>query len=322
LYHDHEMHDVTIVGELLAIAAIVLSVCFVVVDLGRPDRFWHLIPGLGHFNWPVSMLTWDVIVLNGYLLINLHICGYLLYMRFRGQRPNPRWYVPFVFLSIFWAISIHTVTAFLYSGLGGRPFWNTALLAPRFLVTAFISGPAFIIVTLLLLRRLGGVRIGDRPVQVLTNIIRVTLLINLLMVVSELFTELYAGTAHSASAHYLFFGLHGANGLVPWIWTSLAFGVAAAVIVLRPGIVKHPRWLVTACALAFAGVWIEKGMGLIIPAFIPSTLHEIVEYTPTLIEWQVTAGIWAWSLLIYTAALKIALPILRQPHFPEGPASP
>jgi len=129
LYHDHEMHDMVIIGELLAIAAIVMSIMFVVCDLGRPERFWHLLPGLGRFNFPVSMLTWDVIVLNGYLLINMHICGYLLYARFRKQPPVKRWYVPFVFLSILWAISIHTVTAFLYCGLGGRPFWHTALLA-------------------------------------------------------------------------------------------------------------------------------------------------------------------------------------------------
>jgi len=131
LYDDEDMHDVVIFGELLAIAAIVVCLLFITVDLGRPDRFWHIIPGLGRFNWPVSMLTWDVLVLNGYLLINLHITGYLVYMRFLGRKPNPRWYLPFVFLSIGWAISIHTVTAFLYSGLGGRPFWNSALLAPR-----------------------------------------------------------------------------------------------------------------------------------------------------------------------------------------------
>ena len=140
------MHDVVIVGEILAIAAIVMCLLFVVVDLGRPERFWHLIPGIGRFNWPMSMLTWDVIVLNGYLLLNLHICGYLMYMRFLGRKPNKSWYVPFVFLSIFWAISIHTVTAFLYCGLGGRPFWNTALLAPRFLASAFVAGPALILI--------------------------------------------------------------------------------------------------------------------------------------------------------------------------------
>ena len=311
LYHDDDMHDVVIVGEMLAIAAIVMCISFVVVDLGRPDRWWHLIPGLGKFNWPVSMLTWDVLVLNGYLLINLHICGYLLYMRFLGRRPNPRWYVPFVFLSIVWAISIHTVTAFLYCGLGGRPFWNTALLAPRFLASAFVSGPAFIVVALLVLRRLGGVRFGDRPIVVLANIMRVTLLINLLMIASEVFTEFYSGSSHTAAARYLYFGLHGANGLVPWIWTSVAFGVIATILLLRPGVVAHKTQLTVACLLAFVGIWIEKGMGLIIPGFIPSTLHEVVEYAPSLVEWQISAGIWALGLLVYTAALKIALPVLR-----------
>src|SRR5262245_14277448 len=105
LYRDEKMHDVTILGELLAVAAIVMALAFVTVDLGRPDRFWHLVPGLGRFHFPMSMLTWDVIVLSGYLLLNLHICGYLLYTRFLGRTPDPRWYVPFVMLSIVWAIS-------------------------------------------------------------------------------------------------------------------------------------------------------------------------------------------------------------------------
>ena len=91
LYHDRKMHDVVIIGELLAVAAIVMCLMFVMADLGRPDRFWHLIPGLGKFNFPIAMLTWDVIVLNGYLVLNLHICGYLLYMRFLGRQPYPVW---------------------------------------------------------------------------------------------------------------------------------------------------------------------------------------------------------------------------------------
>ena len=314
LYHDEEMHDVVIVGEMLAIAAIVMCIGFVVVDLGRPDRAWHMIPGLGVFNWPLSMLTWDVVVLNGYLLLNLHICGYLLYMRFLGRRPNPRWYVPFVFLSIVWAISIHTVTAFLYCGLGGRPFWNTALLAPRFLASAFVSGPAFIIIGLQILRRVAGVRMSDKPLSILTNIMRVTILINLLMVVSEVFTEFYSGTSHTAAARYLYFGLHGAHGLVPWIWTSVVFNVVAAILILRPGVVAHKRQLTLVCVLAFVAVWIEKGMGLIIPGFIPSTMHELVEYSPSLIEWQIMAGIWALGLLVYTSALKVGLPVLTAPR--------
>lgn len=310
LYRDEAMHDVVIVGELLAIAAIIMCLMFVTVDLGRPERFWHLIPGIGRFNWPMSMLTWDVIVLNGYLLLNLHICGYLLYMRFLGREPSPRWYLPFVLLSIVWAISIHTVTAFLYSGLGGRPFWNSALLAPRFLTSAFIAGPAFIIVTLLILKRISDLPIADKAIRTLVSICRITVLINLLMLVSELFTHFYTGGAHAASSEYLFFGLHGKHALVPWTWTSVAMNVVAAGLFLHPAAMRSALWLTAACALAFCGIWIEKGMGLIIPGFIPSTLHQIVEYLPSQTEWKVTAGIWAFGLMVYTVALKIAIPIL------------
>ncbi|MBL9135582.1 MAG: polysulfide reductase NrfD [Verrucomicrobiales bacterium] len=309
LYHDEKMHDVVIVGELLAVAAIVMCLLFVVVDLGRPDRFWHLLPGLGRFNFPISMLTWDVIVLNGYLLLNLHICGYLLYMRFLGRPPAPRWYVPFVFVSIIWAISIHTVTAFLYCGLGGRPFWNTALLAPRFLASAFVSGPAFIILALQVIRRLSSFHVGDGPIKTLLNIMRVTILINLLMVASEIFTEFYTGGSHTSAARYLYFGSHGHNALVPWIWTSVAFTVTSAAFLLCPKVHEKLWMLDIGCVLAFVGIWIEKGMGLIIPGFIPSTLHEMVEYLPNLTEWQITAGIWAFGLMVYTVVLKVALAV-------------
>lgn len=309
IYHDHDMHDTVIIGELLAIAAIVICLMFVVADLGRPDRFWHMLPFLGKFNWPVSMLTWDVIVLNGYLLLNLHICGYLLYKRFIGEVPDKRWYVPFVFLSIAWAISIHTVTAFLYCGLGGRPFWNTALLAPRFLASAFVAGPAFIIVVLQIIRRMTRMRIGEGSIRTLVGIIRVTVMINLLMLVSEVFTSFYTGGAHAVAAKYLFFGHHGHNALVPWMWTSIAFNVIAAVFLLRPKVHTHLWTLDAACVLVFIAVWIEKGMGLIIPGFIPSTLHEWIEYLPSSAEWKITAGIWAAGFLVYTLLLKVAIPV-------------
>jgi molybdopterin-containing oxidoreductase family membrane subunit len=312
LYDDHDMHDVVLVGELLTIAAIVVCLLFVTVDMGRPDRFWHIMPGIGRFNWPISMLTWDVIVLNGYLLINLHVAGYLIYMRFLGKKPSKRWYLPFVFLSIGWAVSIHTVTAFLYSGLGGRPFWNSALLAPRFLASAFVTGPAFVIVLLQILRKFADVPVKDGPIRTLHGILRITVLVNLFMVVSELFTAFYTGGTHATSARYLFFGLHGKDALVPWIWTAVAFNVSSALLLHLPKTGEKLWRLDLACGLAFVGVWIEKGMGLIVPGFIPSTLHELVEYAPTLTEWKITAGIWAVGLGILTVLVKIGLPALKR----------
>lgn len=314
LYHDEEMHDLVIVGELLAVASIVMCLLFVTVDLGRPDRFWHLIPGIGKFNWPISMLTWDVIVLNGYLLLNLHICGYLLYIRFLGRTPDPKWYVPFVFISIVWAISIHTVTAFLYCGLGGRPFWNSAVLAPRFLASAFVSGPAFIIITLHILQRFTPVSFKGGAIRTLVNILRVTCIVNLFLLLCELFTMFYTGGSHIGAASYLFFGLHGQSALVPWIWSAVALNTTAAVLFLWPGSLGRSWVLLSACGFTVAGVWIEKGMGLIIPGFIPSTLHEIVEYAPSLNEWKIVVGIWAFGMMVYTLALKIAISVLSSRH--------
>jgi Ni/Fe-hydrogenase subunit HybB-like protein len=171
VYRNKDLHDVVLFGELLAIAAIIMSLLFVVVDLGRPDRFWHLIPKLGVFNFPGSMLSWDVIVLNGYLLLNLHICGYLLFMRYMGRTPTKLFYLPFVFIAIAWAVSIHTVTAFLYVGLVGRPFWNSAIVAPRFLGSAFTAGPGLLIIAFLVIRNITHYRITDRALHLLRNIV-------------------------------------------------------------------------------------------------------------------------------------------------------
>ncbi|HEY6556570.1 MAG TPA: NrfD/PsrC family molybdoenzyme membrane anchor subunit [Polyangiaceae bacterium] len=310
LYDDHEMHDVVLIGELLAIASIVVCLLFITVDLGRPDRFWHIIPGIGRFNWPISMLTWDVLVLNGYLLLNLHITGYLVYMKYLGRKPDRRWYIPFVLLSIAWAISIHSVTAFLYSGLGGRPFWNSALLAPRFIVTAFIAGPAFVILLLQVVRKLTTFKIGAGPIKTLTSVLRVTVLLNLFMLGSELFTAFYTGGSHAASMGYLFFGHHDAKALVPWIWSAILLNLGSVGLLYAEHKTRRMALLNVACACAFAGVWIEKGMGLIVPAFVPSTLHEIVEYVPSLPEWKITAGIWAFGAMVLTVAIKISLPVL------------
>jgi molybdopterin-containing oxidoreductase family membrane subunit len=305
LYDDEDMHQVVIIGEAVAVAAIIMCTLCVVVDLGRPDRFWHLIPGIGRFNWPISMLTWDVIVLNGYLLINLHIVGYLLYMRYLGRRPNPMWYVPFVFMSIAWAISIHAVTAFLYCGLGGRPFWNTALLAPRFLASAFVSGPSFILVAMRVLRVTAGYAAPPGAAQTLIRIIRIAMTVNLIMLASELFTLFYTGGSHAVAAEYLFFGLHGYSGLVPWIWTSIVLNLVGTFLFFLPAALERGAVRMAACVMCIVGIWIEKGMGLIIPGFIPSTLHEIVEYTPSLVEWKVTVGIWAFGMMVLTIMLKL-----------------
>lgn len=306
VYRNMHLHDVVVFGELLAVAVIIMCLLFVTVDLGRPDRFMHL---LWRFNFPISMLTWDVIALNGYLLLNLHICGYLLYCAYCGRQPAKIFYVPFVFIAIVWAISIHTVTAFLYVGLGGRPFWNSAIIAPRFLASAFAAGPAFIILTLQIVRRFTSHRVSDDALLTLRRIVQVAMIINLFLLGCEAFTEFYTDSAHVASSEYLFLGLHGRYTLVPWIWSAVVFDALATLLLVLPAS-RGLRWLNAACILAIVGVWIEKGMGLIVPAFIPTPLGEIVEYVPTLREVLVCLGIWAFGLLLYTIFVRISVPVL------------
>jgi Ni/Fe-hydrogenase subunit HybB-like protein len=467
IYRNEELHDLVIFGELLAVAAIIMCLAFVTVDLGRPDRFWHLIPGLGEFNFPASMLSWDVIVLNGYLLLNVHICGYLLYCRYQGRKPAKWFYIPFVFIAIVWAVSIHTVTAFLYVGLGGRPFWNSAIVGPRFLASAFTAGPALIILAMQVVRRvtaftpaasvlpshaksagtspksvrpataedlitlgkhlpelasvskdvLQGIlpeasvveveageavlrqgetddkvflmlkgrvvvqreengrfritrtvgpgeqfgetsalagtprvataiaedastvlrlpahafrklmkfpqmdriiharmserlMITDRALMTLRGIVQVSMLINVFLLINEVFKEFYSGNLHVASSKYLFIGLHGHHALVPWIWTAIVLNLVAMVLLLLP-VSRSLKWLNITCVLSIVGIWIEKGMGLVIPGFIPTPMGALVEYSPSLNETLVCLGIWAFGLLCYTIFLRMSVPILQ-----------
>ncbi|MBI5155545.1 polysulfide reductase NrfD [Candidatus Poribacteria bacterium] len=310
VYKNEHLHEVVIFGELLAVAVIIMCLLFVSVDLGHPERFAHMVPPFGIFNFPISMLAWDVIALNGYLLLNMHICGYLLYMKYLGRKPTWMFYVPFVFLAIFWAISIHTVTAFLYVGLAGRPFWNTPIVAPRFLASAFTAGPALLVVTFQIIRKFTSFYIGDQAIFDLRKIITVSMIINVFLLISEVFTEFYADSYHVASSEYLFFGLHGHTALVPWMWSAVGLNVVAMGLLMTP-LTRKLGWLNLACIIAFVGIWIEKGMGLIVPGFIPTPLGEVVDYMPTLNEALVCVGIWAFGALLYSWMLRVAIPILR-----------
>ncbi len=306
VYRKKELHDLVIFGELFAVASVVMCLCFVNVDLGRPDRFMHI---FWRFNFPVSMLTWDVVAIGGYLLLNMHICGYLIYCAYRKRKASPLFYIPFVFIAIGWALSIHTVTAFLYVGLGGRPFWNSAIIAPRFLASAFAAGPAFIILTLQVIRRVTTYNIPDSALALLRNIVTVALSVNMFLLGCELFTEFYGESTHIVSMIYLFFGLHGHHALVPWIWTAIGLNSIALTILLLP--VARRLWFMNvACVFLIFGIWIEKGMGLIVPAFIPSPIGEIVEYIPTWNEIFVCFGIWSFGLLLYTILVRVTVPVL------------
>lgn len=312
---DTDFKAAVLIGEGVAVAALIMCLLFVSVDMGRPDRLWHMMTP--SFNFPDSLLTWDVIVLNGYLMLNMCIPFYILFKHYKGETPDPKKYIPFVILSVFWAVGIHTVTAFLYSGLKARPFWNTSILGVRFLASAFCAGPAFIVLVLALIKKHTEYKITDITIDKLGFIITVAAQINLFLLGSEIFKEFYTDSAHSISAKYLFFGLHGKTALVPWIWSAIGLNVIATVGLSimgykrksSPNEPKRRRLFYTLCSLAFIGIWIEKGMGLIVPGFLPNPMGEIIEYFPTFPEVMISLGIWGIGLLVMTVLIKAAIPI-------------
>ena len=306
---DIDFKQAVLIGEGLAVAALFMCLAFVVADMGGPARLWHMIPVIGVFNFPNSMLTWDVLALNGYLFINLSIPFYILFMRYQGKTPNPKIYIPGVFISVFWAVSIHLITAFLYQGLQARPFWNNALLGPRFLASAFAAGPSLIIIALAVIRKFTDFKIDDKTIKKIALVVTVAAQINLIMLISELFKEFYAPTHHSESAYYLFFGLHGKSALVPWIWTAITMNVTATVILTFHKLRNNLNVLYFSCTLLFLGIWIEKSFGLIVPGFIPGPWGKIAEYLPTSAEVGVTIGIWAMGAFIFSILARIGIAI-------------
>jgi len=309
IYNFKPIKEIVLLGEMMAVTAVILCIAFVLVDMGHPERVWHLLPFVGAMNFPSSLLAWDVVVLSGYLAINLTVVLYVLYKLSFGEHYDMKVIGPVIILSIPWAVGIHSVTAFLYNGLPSRPFWNASILAPRFLASAFCSGPALMLIIFQIIRKITRIDITDRAIFKIAELIAYALCINIFFLGAEIFKEFYSGSIHLAPMKYLYFGLKGHNDLVPWTWWSTILNMTALILFLNRTTRENFTTLNTACVFILIGIYIEKGMGLVIPGFVPSTLGEIYDYSPTHLEILITIGIWAMGALLYTLMLKFAIPI-------------
>ena len=306
--HDYkEFGKIVIIGEFLAVSAATICLLFVIADMGHPSRVFYVLL----YPHPKSMVFWDVQVLNGYLLINIVSGWTVLEAERKGVSP-PTWVKPIIYLSIVWAVSIHTVTAFLYAGTPGRHLWLTAVLAPRFLASAFAVGPALLILISFILRKFADFDVGEKAIRKLTTIATYAGIANFFFVGAEFFTAFYSNIpGHKHSLEYLFFGLDGKYQLVPWMWFSMIVGIVSVMILLYQQRRPSKKLLIAACSGIVVSLWIDKGIGLIIGGFVPSPMEEVVEYFPTFIEITVTLGIWAIGLLILTALLKVAVAVKK-----------
>ncbi len=310
IYNWKPLKEVVIFGELLAISAVIMCILFVIVDVGNPLRLWHMIPLVGKLNMPSSLLAWDSAVLTLYFFLNLLVVSYLLYTLFYKRDYNKRLLTPLILLSIPVAIGIHTVTAFLYNGFAGRPFWNSALLAPKFLASAFCSGPAVLIILFQILKKTTTFEIKDEAIWKIAELMAYAMFINLFFFFAEVFKEVYSDTEHLVHLKYLFIGVGENRDMVMYGWASIIISFIAFLLFLIPATRKNPVTLNIGAILIWFGVYIEKGIALLIPGFTPDSLGQIYIYRPSLVELRVSMGIFAIGFLIFTFITKIAIAII------------
>ena len=307
--HDYKAFGrVTILGEFLAIAAITMCLLFIMADLGQPMRMFNVLL----YPTPTSVLFWDMIVLNGYLFLNI-VIGWNVLEAERNNVHYPMWLKPLIYLSIPWAVGIHTVTAFLYCGLPGRGFWLTAILAPRFLASAFAAGPALLILLCLFIRRFTNFDPGKEQIQSLAKIVAYAICLNVFFFLCEVFVVFYSQIPeHMQHLKYLFMGLHGKASLAPWMWTSMILMVIGIILLVNPATRKKENVLALACVSVFAGTWIDKGLGMISGGFVPSPLEHVTEYAPTPPELMITLGVYGAGFLVLTILYKMAISVKEE----------
>ncbi|MFP5214017.1 MAG: sulfate reduction electron transfer complex DsrMKJOP subunit DsrP [Acidobacteriota bacterium] len=310
-YYLHNVKDfgrITILGEFLAIAAVTMCMLFIVVDLGKPMRLLNVML----YPTPNSILFWDMIVLNGYLFLNILIGWNVLEAERKGTH-YPKWVKTLIYVSIPWAVSIHTVTAFLYAGLPGRHYWLTAIMAARFLASAFASGPALLILLALLLKKYTKFDAGKAAIDKLSQIVTYAMLISIFFVILEFFTAFYSQIpGHMAPLKYLFVGLEGHGKLVPFMWTFVVLAIVAITLLINPKTRKDEKTLKIACAAVFVSMWLEKGLGLVVAGFIPNPFEQVREYTPTIPEIMIALGIWATGFFVLSVLYKMAISVKEE----------
>ncbi len=304
-----EFKRMIIFGEFLAIGAVIMCVLFIVVDIGQPHKAMNVIL----HPTPQSVMFWDMMVLSGYLVINA-VVGWVTLEAERYNVEPPKWIKPVIYLSVFWAFGIHTVTAFLYAGIPGRYYWLTAIMAARFLASAFCSGPAILLLLMLLVQKLTDFNPGKKAIKTLTLIITYAMALNVFFYCLELFTAFYSGApGHYAPIMALFVGYNGESLWINgWMWSAVVLALGSLAYLMIPATRNNTKLLPYALICLVAASWIDKGLGLLVGGFTPNPFKGITVYTPSFAELVISLGIFAIGALVVSILWKIALDVKRE----------
>ncbi len=324
----------TRLGELITVAALMVGALMIVVDLGRPDRMMNLFL-YGRFQSP---LIWDVIGVTTYLIgsvtyLYLPSIPDFALMRDRLRRGAPTFRRKlYTWLALGWtgtlqqrhrldiankimtamiipiAISVHTVVAFVFA-MTLRPGWDSAVLAPNFVIGALFSGMGSLLIVMAVFRKFCHLEeyLTPRHFRNIGWLVMVMLFAYFYFVLVEYLTIGYKFRVEELELFTLL--LVGKNAVWFWLFFTSAFVIPAFLFLFQRGSVIGRT--VTAGILINVGMWIKRFV-IIIPSLEVPLMpfeFEFGAYSPSWVEISIIAAGFAGFMLLLALFAKF-MPIM------------
>jgi molybdopterin-containing oxidoreductase family membrane subunit len=302
------------VSVVISIVCTVLAIAYVIVDLGHPERVWHLFV-YGQMNSP---LMWDMLILSAYLILSIVYLWML--MRADEGKVSGKALKAMSIIALIIAVLVHSITAWIFSLNISRPFWNTALMAPWFVTSALVSGLGLVLLVAAVLNRGGSIKLDREDFFKLGRMLGVFVAIDLFLFFCDILTGVFpgAGLEHDLMGQLL------SGALAPIFWVELVTGAIVLLLMFAPALRMQKTALVVASVLAVVCVFCKRFLliegGFQIPNIdfpggaagleVPGAgawwqqLGASLAYWPSGYELLVTVGVLALGVCLFLLALK------------------
>jgi Ni/Fe-hydrogenase subunit HybB-like protein len=328
----HWATPLTRIAEIIAVSAIVFASIIIIVDMGRPERFYHLIlyPRLQ------SPIMWDVIVIGTYFFISLLLLYFPLLPDFKimlaRKNQSPKWMNRmYRFMGSFWkgtkqqfkisdkainilcitiipvAFCIHTVTSWLFATTY-RPGWDSTNFGAYFISGAFLVGAGGVVVAMYIFRRYYNLEkyITELHFEKMGRIVVMLALLYLYFNINEYLVPAFKMKKPEEShLRNLFTGEFAAL-----FWFAITVGMIFPIIILLFKKGRKPLPMFIAGIMVVVGAWFKRYL-IVTPTllhpFLP--MHDAPErfhhYFPSWEEWAIAMGSLAGALLVITFFARI-----------------
>ena len=297
---------------LLAMTLLAGGLAVLVLDLGRPDR---LIVAMTHYNFK-SIFAWNIFLYTGFFAV---VGIYLWTMFERRMNGYSKRAGMFAFV---WRLVLTTGTGSIFGFLVARDFYNSALLAPLFIVMSFSLGMAIFLLVLMAACHWSGRALGDAVLQRLGRLLGIFVAAVLYFVAVHHLTNLYIARQHDLERFFLWDG-----GIYPalfWLGQILIGSILPLVLLFNSALCRSRRLIAAAAVCVILGGLVQLYVLIIGGQAYPQLMFPekevtssffdgvVAAYTPSLPEIMLGVGGMALALALTIVAVKVL------PFLPKG----